>query len=260
MIPSFAALPILPILSLLPVGAVLGFFGGLFGIGGGIIAIPLLMMVFGMEQATAQGTALVMMVPNLLIAWWRYMRKDARDLKGALGVALVATVMTGVFAHLAQRLNSAVMLLLFALFLLALGLNQIHRSRTTRETPPARITGRWLPLVGIVSGGSMGLLGIGGGLVATPLFTGLFGKGQRAAQSLALALVTPSAVMALYTYADHQRVDWPVGVALGVGGLATVASGVALAHRWPERTLQRAFGIMLIATAVVLVVKKATGL
>lgn len=54
-------------------GGALGFVGGLFGIGGGIIVIPLLVLAFGMDQAVAQGTALVMIVPNL----W-YPRSDVR--------------------------------------------------------------------------------------------------------------------------------------------------------------------------------------
>ena len=60
------------LLEMLGLGAALGFLGGLFGIGGGIIVIPLLVLGFGLDQAVAQGTALVMMVPNLLICWWRY--------------------------------------------------------------------------------------------------------------------------------------------------------------------------------------------
>ena len=49
----------------LTLGGLLGFFGGIFGIGGGILAIPLLVLGFHMEQPLAQGTALVLMVPNL---------------------------------------------------------------------------------------------------------------------------------------------------------------------------------------------------
>jgi len=67
---------VLHLLPSLAMGAALGFFGGVFGIGGGIIAIPALVLLGGMEQAQAQGTALVMMVPNLLIGWWRYSLKN----------------------------------------------------------------------------------------------------------------------------------------------------------------------------------------
>jgi hypothetical protein len=55
------------LLEMLGLGVALGFLGGLFGICGGIIVIPLLVLGFGLAQALAQGTDLVMMVPNLLI-------------------------------------------------------------------------------------------------------------------------------------------------------------------------------------------------
>ena len=54
--PAFALPELLEMLSL---GAALEFLGGLFGIGGGIIAIPLLVLGFGLDQSVAQGTALV---------------------------------------------------------------------------------------------------------------------------------------------------------------------------------------------------------
>jgi len=88
----------------LPLGAALGFFGGLFGIGGGVIAIPLLALAFGMDQALAQGTALVMMVPNLLVGWWRYQRRHPVPVSRVLAIAAVATATTAVTAHFAARL------------------------------------------------------------------------------------------------------------------------------------------------------------
>ena len=47
-------------------GLGLGLLGGLLGIGGGLVAIPVLAWLYGMDQQTAQGTALVMVVPNVL--------------------------------------------------------------------------------------------------------------------------------------------------------------------------------------------------
>ena len=72
---------------------------------------------------------------------------------------------------------------------------------------------RFMPLVGILGGSSMGLLGVGGGLIATPIFNGWFGQRQTVAQSLSLALVAPSSIIALMTYSIAHRVDWQLVLA-----------------------------------------------
>lgn len=243
--------PLISVLGALALGAILGFFGGIFGIGGGIIAIPILVLGFGMEQATAQGTALVMMAPNLVVAWWRYARRNPEGLGvGAAAVAVVATLTTWTAASLVHDLPPVLLRTMFSAFLIVLGLSQFPtRSAAAAQS---KIQRRWMPLVGLAGGGSMGLLGVGGGLVATPMLTGLFGLGQRAAQSIALALVTPSSAAALVSYARHQSVDWPLGAALALGGVATVSAGVAVAHSFSERTLQRLFGAMLVLTGALL--------
>lgn len=56
----------------LGLGLLLGAVGGLLGIGGGLIAIPILAALYGMDQQLAQGTALVMILPNVLVGFWRY--------------------------------------------------------------------------------------------------------------------------------------------------------------------------------------------
>ena len=231
-------------------GAGLGFFGGLFGIGGGIIAIPLLVLGFGMEQSMAQGTALVLMVPNLLIAWWRYSLRHPLPWRAILLVAVSGTLTTWLLAHFATRLDPQILRGLFSAFiaLLALRLLIVRRRPLGEVGQPLRIS--LLPVVGVMGGSSMGLLGVGGGLVATPLLTGWLGQRQAVAQSLALALVAPSSVVALVTYAGAQRVDWSMGLPLALGGLFTVSAGVAMAHRWSERRLRTAFAWMLLATAL----------
>ena len=231
-------------------GAGLGFFGGLFGIGGGIIAIPLLVLGFGMEQSMAQGTALVLMVPNLLIAWWRYSLRHPLPWRAILLVAVSGTLTTWLLAHFATRLEPQILRGLFSAFiaLLALRLLIVRRRPLGEVGQPLRIS--LLPVVGVMGGSSMGLLGVGGGLVATPLLTGWLGQRQAVTQSLALALVAPSSVVALVTYAGAQRVDWSMGLPLALGGLFTVSAGVAMAHRWSERRLRTAFAWMLLATAL----------
>lgn len=241
---------------MLGLGAALGFLGGLFGIGGGIIVIPLLVLAFGMDQALAQGTALVMMVPNLLIAWYRYSQREPVPWRTALQIALLASFTTWAVAHLATRLDSSAMRGVFSVFLLVLSLRMLAQLRANAPRAVRHAASpRLLPLVGIVGGGSMGLLGVGGGLVATPLFTGWFGQRQTVAQSLSLALVAPSSIIALLTYSHAQRVDWSMGLPLAVGGLFTVSAGVALAHRLPERRMRAAFAWMVFGTGGWLLVR-----
>lgn len=239
------------ILPMLLMGAGLGFLGGLFGIGGGIIAIPVLVRLFEYDQAAAQGTALVMMVPNLLFAWLRYMRRNPVAPRSALGLAVVGTLTTFGTAQLAQGLDRGVMALMFSAFLSLLAVLMLRRP-TGEEAPllPARL----IPLAGLPGGSSMGLLGIGGGLVATPVLCRAFGLDQRAAQSLALAMVLPCSAAALTAYARAGNVDWAVGGALGLGGLAFVPAGVTLAHAFPEKVMRRLFAGLLAATALSMVV------
>lgn len=246
-------MPFLPLNELfltLMLGAALGFFGGLFGIGGGIIAIPLLVLGFGMEQPLAQGTALVMMVPNLLVGWWRYSRRYPAGWQAALVIGISGTLTTWLLANFSTRLDAQTLRWLFSGFIavLALRLLLVRRHAVAGAGQPA-LKLRFLPLVGMVGGSSMGLLGIGGGLVATPLLSGWLGLRQTMAQSLSLALIAPSSIVALATYAGAGRVDWAMGLPLAVGGLFTVAAGVALAHRLSEKRMRTIFAWMLVSTA-----------
>jgi len=244
------------LLTMLTLGAALGFFGGLFGIGGGIIAIPFLGLAFGMEQALAQGTSLAMMVPILLVGWWRYNRRHPVPWRTALQIGVLASVTTVLVAYVATGLNPNLLRSVFSVFLLVLAANMLfRRKKPVAEAATARFNPRLMPLVGILGGACMGLLGVGGGLVATPCFTGFFGQRQTVAQSLSLALVTPCSIVALMTYGSAQRVDWSIGLPLAIGGLFTVSAGVTLAHRLPERTMKTAFAWMIMLTAIWLLVK-----
>ncbi len=65
-------------------GLVAGTFSGLIGIGGAIIIIPSLVLLFGLSQHTAQGTTLALMVPPIgLLAAWTYYKQGFVDFKVA---------------------------------------------------------------------------------------------------------------------------------------------------------------------------------
>ncbi len=237
---------------MLVLGAALGLFGGVFGIGGGIIAIPVFVLGYGMDQPLAQGTALVMMVPNLLVGWWRYAQHHPVPAHRAITIGVIACVTTWFMARFANAISPKLLRLAFSLFLLGMAVQMLVQLRRfqPQADSPERLDPRLVPLVGLVGGSSMGLLGIGGGLLATPILTGLFGLRQTVAQAFSLALVAPSSVVALLTYSGAQRVNWAMGLPMAASGLLTVSAGVALAHRLPERRMRQAFAWMLFSTAL----------
>ena len=69
-------------------GGMAGLLGGLFGVGGGFLVIPLLGFFYGMDQQTAQGTVLIMVVPNVVWAFSRYRRRFGVNLRMAATIAL----------------------------------------------------------------------------------------------------------------------------------------------------------------------------
>lgn len=79
-------------LSCLVLGVGLGICGGMLGIGGGLIAIPVLSLLFHMDQLLAQGTELIMVTPNVLIGFLRYRQHNQIDLRQTLKLCLIATV------------------------------------------------------------------------------------------------------------------------------------------------------------------------
>jgi uncharacterized membrane protein YfcA len=107
----------IPYLSL---GLVTGVLSGLIGIGGGIIIIPTLVLLFGMSQHMAQGTTLALMVPPIgILAAWTYYKQGYVDIKVAgwicagflLGGLLGAKFAVGLSEKVLQKVFGSMLLL-----------------------------------------------------------------------------------------------------------------------------------------------------
>jgi uncharacterized membrane protein YfcA len=99
-----------------------GVLSGLFGIGGGVVLVPLLVLLFDFEQHEAQGTSLVALVPPAgLLAFLNYAQVGA--VNWTVGLLLLPGVFLGgiLGSQLAQRLTPLRMRRVFAVFLFALG-------------------------------------------------------------------------------------------------------------------------------------------
>ncbi|QKS82187.1 sulfite exporter TauE/SafE family protein [Pseudomonas bijieensis] len=238
-------------------GAALGTLGGLFGIGGGLIAIPVLGVWFGLDQQLAQGTALVMVVPNVMLALWRYHQRNRIELRHVLPLAPMGFCFAWLGSIWAVGIDADSMRIGFVAFLIALTLYNLARMfvATAPASGQMRYGWPWLGVLGAASGTMGGLFGVGGAVVATPILTSIFGTSQVVAQGLSLALALPSTGVTLATYAFHHEVDWSIGLPLAVGGLLSISWGVKVAHALPERLLRGLFCGFLVLCAVLLAFK-----
>jgi uncharacterized protein len=243
------------------IGAALGFLGGLFGVGGGIIAIPVLALAYGMDQHLAQGTALVMVVPNVTVGFWRYYRRGGLDVRYAATLGMSAVVFTYIAAEVAIGLHADALRVYFALFILLMAFFMIWQAVKdgSKNNPNPGAEKRveaahphWplASIVGAIGGALSGLFGVGGATIAPPMLTAWYGFAQASAQGLALALVAPGAIVGLVMYAKSGAVDWSHGIPLAVGGILSVSAGVAVAYKLSNRHLKLVFAAMLLVAAI----------
>jgi uncharacterized membrane protein YfcA len=112
------------ILVMVGVGVGAGVVGGLFGIGGGLIIVPALMLGFGLDQRTASGTSLLaQLLPVALLAVLEYGRRGEVRVSWGLGVALGLLFGTLAGARLSGLVRDPrTMKQIYGVFLIAVGI------------------------------------------------------------------------------------------------------------------------------------------
>ena len=241
-------------------GLVGGVLSGMFGIGGGIVLVPLLALALRLDQHQAQGVTLAsMLLPNSLPAVLHY-RKRGVPIHWRLVGWMMLGFLPGILAAswVANRIPNGPLRLGFAAFLLLLAL-QTFRSKPSHDLPEdaqARpdLDLRQGFLIGCIGGVAGGLLGIGGGVVMIPLMVWWLRLGQRQAQLQSLAmLLPPLGLPGVLVYATAQGgLPWALlaGVALGFSIGAYLGARISTALN--AARLSRGFGLMLLLLAVLM--------
>ena len=107
-------------------GLIAGVLSGLIGIGGGVILVPALVLLFGLSQHQAQGTTLAAMVPPIgLLAAWAYYKHGYVNSKIAIFICLGFFIGGLLGANLAVGLSNRVLERVFGIALLLISLKMI---------------------------------------------------------------------------------------------------------------------------------------
>lgn len=241
-----------------------GVLSGLFGIGGGIVLVPLLALVLHLDQHKAQGVTLAaMLLPIGLPAVLHYRRSGVRILWPLVGMIALGFLF-GVFAgsECANHIPERPLRYGFVLFLVFVAVRMIwHRNGgAARPSAMDRPTYHyWIPglTIGLAGGVASGLLGIGGGLIIIPLVVWWLGFSQQEAQVTSLAVMLPPiGLPGVLVYAQAQKgLPWLIlcGVALGFALGAYLGAQGATRMKGPR--LRQAFAGLVVVAAVLLAFK-----
>ena len=117
------------------IGLLAGALGGLFGVGGGLIFVPTLVLLFGFGQVEADATSLLAIIPVVLAGTWRQHLYGNVRWRAALviGVVAVAGVELGVLT--AKSLSEETLQRLFALLLIVVAAQLAWRARRISSSP-----------------------------------------------------------------------------------------------------------------------------
>lgn len=105
------------------IGLFSGIIAGTFGVGGGILIVPGLVLLAGFSQHAATGTSLAVLLPPVgLGAVVEYYRRGDVDVRAALIIALCLFIGAWVSSHAAARIPDAVLKLTFGIFIILVGI------------------------------------------------------------------------------------------------------------------------------------------
>lgn len=117
-------------LGLLVLGLVAGYFSGLVGIGGGVIIVPALVLLFGFNEHTAQGTTLALLIPPIgILAVMSYYQKGYVDIKTAIIICIGFVLGGYIGGKMAVGLSEVVLRKVFAAALILLGAKMLFFNR-----------------------------------------------------------------------------------------------------------------------------------
>jgi uncharacterized membrane protein YfcA len=261
-------------LLLLAGGVAAGVFGSLLGLGGGILIVPFLTLVFGFPLLEAVGVSLVCVIMTSGAAAGVYLERRVANLR--LGMTLeLFTAIGALFGGLiAFLLPERLLEFVFALLLAYTALTMARRrdaskapaedaatSQTTEAEPSRgfldtlsgpgyRVHRLGFGVIGsVVAGIASALLGIGGGLVKVPVMHVIMGVPLRVATATSNLMIGITASASAIIYLIRGSIDPYAAAPTAIGVFIGASIGSRTAHRIQLRVLRGLFVAILLYTA-----------
>ncbi|GAC1390987.1 MAG: sulfite exporter TauE/SafE family protein [Candidatus Saccharimonadales bacterium] len=118
-------------LGFIVLGLFAGIMSGLVGIGGGVVIVPALVLLFGYSQKLAQGTTLALLVPPIgILAALTYYKQGNLNIHAAIYIIIGFVVGSLLGAKFSTHLSNATLTRIFAVFLLLLAVKMLFSAKS----------------------------------------------------------------------------------------------------------------------------------
>ena len=230
------------------IGLSAGAFGGLIGIGGGVIMIPLMTEVLKLTQYKAHGTSLVALVFTGISGAITYASLGSIDITAAVILALAAVFTAPLGARHTHKLSEWTLRKSFGVFSIVCSLLLFAKPYLTNMTGTVPDYAKIIIflLTGAFTGFLSGMMGVGGGTIMVPVMVILAGLTQHVAQGTSLLVMVPTGGIGAFTHWKIGNVAAEILVGLIPGIILGTYLGGNFANIIPDNILRLIFAFIMI--------------
>ncbi len=249
----------LPTGKVVAAGVAGGLLSGLFGVGGGIVMVPIFVFWLGLDTKRAITTSLVAIIPIAVFGAAGYAVGGAVAWLIGLAVGIGSIAGGQIGARLLPWVPVPGLQVAFALLLGYSAFRLAFPDEPAAEVIADGAPVPWLVLLvaGLVAGVIAALLGVGGGIVIVPALVLLAGVDLTVARGTSLLVVVMTALTASITNIRAGRTDVRVGVIAGLAGAPAALAASFLGQWLPERVAALLFALLMVVAALQLL-RRAT--
>ena len=233
-------------LILIPIGFLVAIYGTLIGAGGGFLAVPTLLVLFGFPPQLAVGTSLVMVLFNAFSGGLAYAKQRKIDYSVGIPFSLLTVPGAVLGAILSTLFEARIFRILFAILLLLSSGFLIIRPAAR---PTDGITQKMRMIYGYPISFAVGFIssifGIGGGIVHVPAMTYVLDMPIHTATATSHFILIISAFVGVLSHAYLGHIEYLDAVLLSVGAVGGAQIGAYLSNRVRAPMIARLLGLGL---------------
>lgn len=242
------------------IGLSAGLLSGLFGVGGGTVILPLLVLMLHYNQRLGAGTSLAAIVPTASVGVISYALSGAVAWIPALILAGGAVIGAQIGTRLLPKVSQSALRWGFVGFLVIV-IVSLFVVIPSRDAELILNWGNGIGLVGVglVTGIIAGLIGVGGGVIVVPVLMLVFGTSDLVAKGTSLLMMIPTALSGTIGNLRHRNVDLVAAGIIGLSACTTTALGAWLATLVDPFVGNMLFAGYLLFIAVQMTIKAIRG-